>query len=212
MVNTILSNTVKILEDAGIVTRRGMPAGKMGTIHTPVAAVQLQAADMRQKTVMVRVRILSPAHLGAAACEEVALTAGAALRTAGGKCSVDLCQCDTGSGLFYTDIHGQFAEAVPKITINETVRGHVVSFTAWRELDSSSEELEALPWNFRLEEFFPMDEKEEEDPDGAFMLTHTCENGTETYTEAIWTSHRRQWDASGLRVIRQGVAQWMETG
>lgn len=208
----ILNNAVAALQQAGFATERGYPGVATAPISIPVAAVNLLAADMRSKTVTIRVSILSPEILGAAKCEEAALDAGQVLGDLGGKATVGKCRFDKKTGLYCTEVTGVFASQVPKITIGGVLLTHVLAFTSWRSLDETVTQWDQAKWNFRLEEYFPMGEEEEVLPLGEFHLTHTCENGTENYLESTWTYQRRIWDASGIRQIRLGVAKDMETG
>lgn len=207
----ILNDVVQALCDAGIPTQRAMPAGKMGTISQTVATVHLLSADIRNKTVTVLTTVLSPAQLGAAACEEAALDAGEVLNQLGGKCSVGSCTFDGRTGLFSVEITAMFQAQTPRIVIGEQLLTHVVAFTSWRSLDEEVTDWYNAKWNFRLEEYFPMGEEEDANPTGTFLLTHVCELGTENYIDSTWTYQRRVWDASGIRQIRLGVAGNMET-
>ena len=208
----ILSKAVQALQEAGFATERGYPGTDAAPIRQIAAAVNLHAADMRSKEVTLKVRILCPASLGAAACEDGALTAGQVLGDAGGKCTLGPCEFDSRLGLYCTELSALFPSQVPKITIGETALGHVLAFTSWRGLDEQTTSWADAKWNFRLEEYFPMGSEEEELPMGQFDLTHTCENGTENYLRATWTYQRRIWDASGIRQIRLGIANELETG
>lgn len=208
----ILSNAVQALCDAGIPARRSAPRQKMAEITTPVAAVSLKSADMRSKKVTLLATVLSPAALGMAACEEMALDVGAILESLGGKCSVGACRFEGRIGLFCTEVTGEFASQMPKITIDGTLLEHVQAFTSWRTLDDEVTDWGNAKWNFRLEEYFPMGDEEEANVAGPFTLVHTCENGTESYIDSTWTYQRRVWDASGIRQLRLGVANEMDVG
>lgn len=207
----ILSNAVQALNDGGIPAERGYPAGKLRIISEPVCAVSLQSADVRTKKVTLLATVLCPAELGAPLCEETALEAGELLATQGGKCSVGACRFDGRTGLFYVEVTAEFALETPKITIGETKLTHVLAFTSWRTLDEEVTDWLNTKWNFRLEEYFPLGDSEDANPVDSFMLTHTSENGTETYSGCTWTYQRRVWDASGIKQIRLGVADEMET-
>lgn len=208
----ILENAVQALRDGGIPADRGMPAGKMGQITGTVAAVNLGAMDMRNKKVTVLATVLTPAALGAAACEETALNAGQILTDLGGKCAVGQCGFDGQSGLFTVEVSGEFNSAVPKVLINETMLNHVLAFTSWRALDEEVTTWHNAKWNFRLEEYFPMGEDQDADPAGEFTLVHISASGTETFLKSTWTYQRRVWDASGVRQVRLGVAEETDVG
>lgn len=208
----ILEQAVQALRDGGIPAARAMPAEKAPDISEPVAAVSLQAMDLRSKKVTVLVTVLTPAALGAAACEEAALSAGQILAELGGKCSMEACRFDGRTGLFMMEITAQFNSEVPKVTINGVELGHVLAFTSWRTLDETVTDWDNTKWNFRLEEYFPMGDDVEADPAGKFTLMHICENGSESYIDSTWTYQRKVWDASGVRQIRLGVANSMDVG
>lgn len=208
----ILENAVQALNDGGIPARRGYPAGQSFRPEDAAAAVNLAGADLRNQTVTVTVRILSPGELGGAYCEDKAMEAGEILRALGGKCSLEECGMDGRTGLFCQKITAQFASQTPNVTINETQCAHAVAFTSWRQLDDEVADWNSAKWQFRLEEYVPMGESEEEEPLGSFLLTHTCENGTEAYSGCTWTYQRRVWDATGVRQIRLGIAESFDVG
>ena len=188
-----------------------MPGEKICEISEAVAAVSLKQADMRKKTMTVLVTVFSPANLGGAACEEVALQTGQVLNNLGGKCSVGSCGFDGKLGLFFEEVTGEYATEIPKVTIDGREMTHVLAFTSWRNIDDLVTSWSDTKWNFRLEEYYPMGEDEDADPVGKFTLVHTSHNGTETFSRATWTYRRRVWDASGVTQIRLGVAEDMET-
>lgn len=208
----ILERAVQALKEAGIPAERAAPARKMAAITGPVAAVSLQSADIRNKQLTVLTTVLSPAAPGAAVCEETALEAGEILSKLGGKCSVAKCRFDGRTGLFSVEVTALFSTEVPKITIDGKEMKHVLAFTSWRTLDDTVTDWTEAKWNFRLEEYFPMGESEDANPTLPFILTHTCENGTESYMDSTWTYQRRVWDASGIRQLRLGVAEIMDNG
>lgn len=211
MVKLTIDDVVQGLLTAGIPARRGMPGEKICEISEAVAAVSLKQADMRKKTMTVLVTVFSPANLGGAACEEVALQTGQVLNNLGGKCSVGSCGFDGKLGLFFEEVTGEYATEIPKVTIDGREMTHVLAFTSWRNIDDLVTSWSDTKWNFRLEEYYPMGEDEDADPVGKFTLVHTSHNGTETFSRATWTYRRRVWDASGVTQIRLGVAEDMET-
>lgn len=212
MGNVILDRAVEKLNEAGIRAQRGYGAGAAIHPEDAVAAVNLAGADMRNRTVTALVQILSPAALGCANCEEKALAAGEILRQCGGKCSIDGCSFDGKTGLFCQKITAQFASEIPKILVGEVPYEHVLAFTSWRTLDEEVTDWSSAKWQFRLEEYIPMGEEESEEPLGSFTLVHVCENGTESYIGCTWTYQRRVWDATGVRQIRLGIADYFEIG
>lgn len=212
MSKEMLEKVVLALENAGIPTQRAMPAGKMGLVSSHAAAVQIQQMDVRSRVLTAQIHIFSSAKLGAPACEDKAMEAAEVLQNLGGKCHIGKCIFDGKNGLFHIRIQGEFAQFVPKITIDETALSHVVAFTSWRTVDEVVTDWQNAPWNFRLEEYFPTDEEEEPMPEESFTLTHTCANGTESYLVATWTYQKRVWDATGVRQIRLGTAKSLHLG
>lgn len=208
----ILTDAVQALCDAGIPVQRAAPGQRIAEISTPVAAVCLKSADMRNKKVTVLVSIWSPAAMGMAKCEDKALEAGVVLSTLGGKCNVGECRFEGRIGLFCTEVTGEFESYTPKITINGVLLKHVLAFTSWRTLDDEVTDWYDAKWQFRLEEYYPLGETEEGDIEGSFILVHSSESGTESFIDSTWTYQRRVWDASGVRQLRLGVASEMDVG
>ena len=208
----MLDNVTQALRDGGFSVERGYPAGKLAVISGPVCAVNLQQANLREQTAAALVTVLSPAEQGAAACETAALEAAQILSELGGKCSVEKCGFDGRTGLFSAQITAQFYTSIPKVTIDGQQLMRIVAFTSWRTVDDEITDLEMAPWQFRIEEFFPVGTGEEPEPSVPFMLIHICENGSQTFTECEWTYQRREWSASGIRQIRLGKAQEMQPG
>lgn len=209
-----LDQVVTALRAAGFNTERGYPARKMAVLTEPAVAVNLQRLSRKEQTLTALVTIYSPAELGAVACEETALAAADVLTEQGGSCEVSACEFDGKAGLFSEKISATFLTAVPLVKLGETVLKYVEAFTCWRTVDEDAgiTSLDGAPWNFRLEEFFPVDALEEEEPEEPFYLMHINENGSETFSECQWTYQRRVWSETGTRQIRLGTAQDMQNG
>lgn len=209
-----LDKVVSALRAAGFNTQRGYPARKMPILTEAAAAVNLQRLSRKEQTLTALVTIYSPAELGAVACEETALAAADVLTEQGGQCEVLACEFDGRAGLFSEKISATFLTAVPVVKLDETVLKYVEAFTCWRTVDEDAgiTDLDAAPWNFRLEEFFPVDALEEEEPEEPFYLMHINENGSETFSECRWTYQRRVWSETGTRQIRLGTALDMQNG
>lgn len=209
-----VKDVVQTLNDNGIRAEHGFPGRKMQEITGPVAAVHLRKAELRGQTMTVAVHILSPASLGAAACEETALLAGDFLTEAGASCMVSACEFDSRTGLFSVEITADFLTAIPKVKLGDVMLQYVEAFTCWRTVDEDAgiTSLIGAPWNFRLEEFFPVDADEEEAPEQPFTLMHISESGSESYCNCQWTYQRRVWGPTGIRQIRLGSAEYMENG
>lgn len=210
----ILDNAVQALKAAGIPAERGYPGSKAAAVTVPCAAVNLQQAALRGQTLTVVVSVLSPAELGAAACEEAALNAGEVLTEQGGECTVSGCEFDGRSGLFTAQVTAKYLTAVPQVKLEGQLLQYVEAFTCWQTVDEDAgiTSLDDAGWNFRLEEFFPVGVKQEEGPEEPFGLIHISENGTETFYRCKWTYQRRVWGATGIRQIRLGSAEYMTIG
>lgn len=210
----ILEKVVTALKEAGIPTERGYPARKMPLLTETVAAVSLQGVSLREQTLTALVTIFAPAELGAMACEETALAAANALTAMGGSCEIAACSFDGRAGVFCEKLTATFLTAVPVVKLGDVKLQYVEAFTCWRTVDEDAgiTTLDDAPWNFRLEEFFPVDALEEEAPEEPFYLIHINENGSETFSECQWTYQRRVWSETGTRQIRLGTAQDMQNG
>jgi len=208
----ILSNVMAALDGAGFSVARGYPAGAMPAITGPVCAVNLQKADLRAQTATALVTVLSPESLGAAACEDAALEAAAVLAELGGKCAVARCALDGRMGLYSAKVTAQFYTSTPMVSLEGEQLAYVTAFSCWRTVEDDVPELDDAAWNFRLEEFFPVGTEDDPGPEEPFFLIHTSANGTLTFTGCVWTYQRRVWSADGVRQIRLGMAEDMQTG
>ncbi len=212
MGSLIIDELVSALIDAGIVVDRGFYAGKIPWISESVAAVNLESMDLRSKKVTVLVTVLTPGKLGGPTCEDQALQVGQVLAQQGGKCTLGKCRFDPSSDMFYLEITAVFNSETPAVLIDGTRLNHVLAFTSWRTLDDEVTDWTLAKWQFRLEEYFPNGEEEYLNPVNPFTLIHLSEDGSETYTGCTWTYQKREWDASGVRQIRLGVAEEMDYG
>lgn len=208
----ILSNVMAALDGAGFPVERGYPARGVSAISGPVCAVNLLKADLREQTATALVTVLSPESLGAAACEDAALSAAAVLAELGGKCAVGQCGLNGRTGLYSMEVTAQFYTSTPMVSLEGEQLAYVTAFTCWRTVDDDIPELDDAPWNFRLEEFFPVGTEDDPGPEEPFFLIHTSANGTLTFTGCVWTYQRRVWSADGVRQIRLGMAEDMQTG
>lgn len=98
MGNNWINETIHALQQAGIPTRRGLPAGKIPYIDGAVAAVCIE--KMEAALVTLAVHIFSPAALGGAACEDAALQASRAMVPLGGIYQIQAAEFDEKSSLF----------------------------------------------------------------------------------------------------------------
>ena len=204
----ILEQAIATLKAAGFKTRRAYPGTELPAITQVVAAAQLAEVDLDKRATVLEVKLLGPQNLGAAACEDAALTAAEALKDIDLSCIVGPVSFDGRTGLFCVSCMATKPEKeriyldVPfKIGVVEQTR--VVSFTARRQTNELITDLGAAPWTVRLEQFFRNGFGEDKDPDGE---TFTITNGEEIYHGCKWISCQRVTEPDGTRQIREGTA------
>ena len=205
-----LNDVVQRLEEAGMAVERGFPAGKLMTITEPVCAVNLLKADLRAQTLTAQITVLSPAELGAAVCEDAALGAARLLSDQSYDCTLEACELNGRTGLFEMKMTARFSTDLYRITLGTLELHYAVSFTYWRELKTGVTDLEEVPWSFRLEEFFPTEAPEGDDPEVPFNLLHVTSKGLSTFFNCNWTSWKRSWSPAGIQQIREGTSDYME--
>ena len=199
----MLEQILSIMNAGGIRTQRAYPGKVMPKVDETVAAVSLQKANLSTGETQMNVLIISHSRLGAGACEDTALAAARALKSAGNSCQVNSVEFDGRSGHFCTTIlvSTPVSKWVADFKIGAVQQNYVVSFTAQQQLPASDTEEES--WTVQLEQFFPTGMPEDQDPTGAqFTLT----NGSEIYHGCSWTSKKRVTEADGTRQVRVGTA------
>ncbi len=218
----ILSNVVRILDDAQIRTERAYSGTNWVEITDVVAAVQLQAMDDTSASVLVNV--MSPAEFGAATCENAAIRIRQILQEEGASCKVGEIAYFANVETFCSPITAKFT-GVEKddiwvsvnnsqtyafsVTMGGVRRNYAVSFTARRATDTSVTDIASAVWEFTLEELFPLDTTEEAAPSGTFTIITARPGRTETYTSCVLTEQKRILTEEGLRHIRSGTAGGM---
>lgn len=208
--NIWVSKIIAELNRQGISAVRAFPSGRMPEMQQPCAGVRLRYMDADKTEVLISV--LAPAALGGAACEDTAQSAGYAVEALGGQWQLGCCEFDSRSGTFCTELCAVFMEEAeyPVIMLgNATVKNGKV-FSAWRSTDETVTSLESAPWHFRIEEIVSSG-TEEEMPAQPFSITVSYCGRQETYTGCTWVSQKRETTVSGIRQIREGIAQSRNT-
>ena len=201
----MLDDILSIMNAGGIRTQRAYPGKPMPQVDETVAAVSLQKAELTTGETQIKVLILSHSRLGAGACEDTAMAAARALKSAGYACQVSSVEFDGRSGHFCTAIlvSNPVDKRLKSFKIGAVPQQYVVSFTAQRKVEEPETDLETAGWTVKLEQFFPVGATEDSDPNGSqFTLT----NGSEIYHGCSWVSQMRVTEADGTRQIREGTA------
>ena len=201
----MLDDILSAMNAGGIRTQRAYPGKPMPQVEETVAAVSLQKADLTTGETQIKVLVLSHSRMGAGACEDTAMAAARALKSAGYSCQVDSVEFDGRSGLFCTAIvvSNPVDKRLKSFKIGAVPQQHVISFTAQRMLEEPETDLEKAGWTVKLEQFFPLGAIEDSNPSGTqFTLT----NGAEIYHGCSWVSQTRVTEADGTRQIREGTA------
>lgn len=206
----ILEQVIAALKAAGFRTQRAYPGTQMPSVTEVVAAVQLAQVDLDKRETTVEIKLVCPQNLGAAACEDAALTAAEALKDIYLSCVVGPVSFDGRSGLFCVSCMATKPQKerifldVP-FKIGAVNQNRVVLFTAQRQTDEVVTKLSEAPWTVRLEQFTPNTYGEDDDPAGdEFTIT----SGVEIYHGCKWTSCKRIRELDGLRQIREGTAMY----
>jgi hypothetical protein len=104
----MLDDILSVMNAGGIRTQRAYPGKPMPQVEETVAAVSLQKADLTTGETQIKVLVLSHSRMGAGACEDTAMAAARALKSAGYSCQVDSVEFDgenfvEGSALQYSN-------------------------------------------------------------------------------------------------------------
>lgn len=201
----MLEQILAVMNTGGIRTQRACPGKAMPMVDETVAAVSLEKADLTTGETQMKVLILSHSRLGAGACEDTAMAAARALKSAGYSCQVDSVEFDGRSGHFCTAIlvSNPVDKRLKSFKIGAVPQQYVVSFTAQRKVEKTETDLDTAGWTVKLEQFFPVGATEDSNPSSSqFTLT----NGSEIYHGCSWVSQMRVTEADGTRQIREGTA------
>ncbi len=211
----LTEKVLQVLQDAGLDAVAAYPGKKMPALAAPCAAVQLQQAVLAQHMAQVLITVVSPAKLGGSVCESTAAAAAAVLQKAGAKCQVAGCSYDSTAGYFcaqvQAEVYGDITAGTwsPDMTVllGSVQCKSAVAVEFWRATDEEVTVLSNACWHFRMEELFAPGGAEETGPSGTFVLTVQHNGRSEKLTGCSFTEHRREHSPSGIRQIREGIAQ-----
>ncbi len=205
----MIDQVVSTLRDGGFKTQRAYPGTPAPTITEVVAAVQLIETDSDENKTVVEIKLMGPQHLGAEACEDAAYTVVELMKDIEVSSVVGPATFDGRSGLFCVTCVATKQKAARKyldlpFRIGAVEQSRVVEFTAQQILDESGTDLQQMPWQVRLEQFFRNGFGEDQNPSGSVF---TITNGEEIYVNCRWTSCKRITELDGTRQIREGTAE-----
>lgn len=222
MGKSIVDRVIDLLNKGGIMAAWAQPQGKMGIIHSVVAAVSFQQIDQAQRTATVRVEIVGSVDSGGRRCEELAVKAYEILRNAGAVCSMGRCSFVGRLGQFSLPLLAVFrgdvydrdwvplAEEVAgrlDVTVDGVALPHTTSFSATQAVENAdTDELSDMAWGFSIEEWIPAGEMAPENPTGLFEMTVTTDGSEESFEGCYMTELRRETETSGVRQIRKGIS------
>lgn len=177
-------------------------------------AVSLARQDQAAGTATVQAAVLSPASLGGEECESAAVQVYRVLQSLGADCVQEGCArvgqtdllCVYVSAVFYGQ-EGTDGWSKLSVELAGVPMTRAVSLAAWQSVDATVTTLDSTAWSFRLEEQFLPDDGEEAEPEEPFLMTVVRGSWQESYTGCTLTSRRVEVTSSGLRRIREGVAQ-----
>lgn len=203
-----LNRVITALENGGILSREGYPAGPMPHLTGPVAAVMLEQVDYGQNRVTVGVRIYSPANLGGPVCRDMAEVAGTRIRDLGMACVQEGIVFDSLTDCFYVPLRATYIQPTvqtPAFTVelDSQVLSHVVSFQVKRDEDPELEiTFPGAYWYISIEEVFGPEDGEPVVTEDSFQLKVTRPKSVETYENCTWSSILREHDGQVLRRVR----------
>ena len=212
----IIDTVVEQLTAGGVRADAAYPAQRITRIEEPVAAVSLESADFDKHTATVLVEILSPQEKGGYLCQKRALAASAILEESGAVCTQGSCTFVPNGHIFRVPIRAVFSgiaransvETGPEYTISTgpLVLTYACSFSAQQELTAQTSNLQAMPWEFTVEEFFPWGVEDSLAAEEPFELDLSCMGNVERYSECKWISRKRIAEKKGIRQFRTGKA------
>ena len=211
---SIIEQVIDTLTDAGIRAERGFPGKRMPALEAPGVAVSLAKQDQASGTATVQAAVLCPASLGGEECETLAVQVYRTIQSMGADCAQGSCGrigqtdllCVYVSAVFYGQ---EGPDGWSKITVElaGVDMPRAVTLAAWQSVDATVTTLSSTAWSWRLEEMFLPDDTEQAEPQEPFLMTVVRGSRKESYTACTLTSRRVEVTSSGLRRIREGVAQ-----
>lgn len=220
MDRSVVTTVIEALNNAGIRAAAAFPGQAAPHLTAPAAAVSLFQVNQQQRVTEVLVTVLCPAELGGAACEAEALRVTEVLTNTGASCVQEICEFDNRRQLLTVPVYAAFrggiweAAWIPggdltvKLGANELPSA--TNFTSSQATeDPVTTALSGCPWKFTIEEFFYPGYSEENTPAEPFSVTVTRTSRTETYKNCRFTAIKREAGPTGLRQIREGIAESM---
>ena len=213
MGQSIVQQVIDKLRAGGVDAIRAYPAEKLAELSGVRAAVSLKSMDPANGTATVQICVCGPASEGGSFCEDAAARICTPLRDMGAQCSMDQCRQLGRRDIFSVDVSAVFygwdaggGWTKLSVSLAGTTLTAVRAFKAWRSV-GDAESLATVQWKFRIEETLLPEASEGTALTEPFVITVTRGNRTESYSGCKLTYHRCEASSTGLRRIRQGVAQ-----
>lgn len=210
---SIVQQVIDKLRAGGVDAIRAYPAEKLAELSGVRAAVSLKSMDPANGTATVQICVCGPASEGGSFCEDAAARICTPLRDMGAQCSMDQCRQLGRRDIFSVDVSAVFygwdaggGWTKLSVSLAGTTLTAVRAFKAWRSV-GDAESLATARWKFRIEETLLPEASEGTALTEPFVITVTRGNRTESYSGCKLTYHRCEASSTGLRRIRQGVAQ-----
>lgn len=213
MGQSIVQQVIDKLRAGGVDAIRAYPAEKLAELSGVRAAVSLKSMDPANGTATVQICVCGPASEGGSFCEDAAARICTPLRDMGAQCSMDQCRQLGRRDIFSVDVSAVFygwdaggGWTKLSVSLAGTTLTAVRAFKAWRSI-GDAESLDTVQWKFRIEETLLPEASEGTALTEPFVITVIRGNRTESYSGCKLTYHRCEASSTGLRRIRQGVAQ-----
>ena len=214
----IIENVLTALQEAGLNAGKAYRGDQMPHVTAAYAAVSLEKLEHSARKATVLVTVLVPMEQGGSVCQEKAVIAGRAMETLGGVCVQEECRFHGYAQAYYIRVLGSFyAGAVMDewsktsdftVVLGSQTVSNAVSFQAEQALDDATgTPLSTAVWSFRLVEEYGWGEAPKPEPQEPFTMSIRRSAGTETFSECSWTSIQMENTATGLRLVRKGVAK-----
>lgn len=212
----IVASLAAVLRTAGYRTGNANPGGVIPEIKEPVLAVNLERANMEEKTLVVRITVVVPLSMGAKACESHALNVCRLLSGIGYSCEMQPSKFDSKTEIFSSAVLVHFCGNITDQNWNadDTLQvrlgsgfylNKVLSFTAWQEPEEG-QALGESDWQIQVEE--KLDGIQQENvPSGITTITVYFEAGQEVYSECTLSGRKRTIRDGKLVQIWEAVAK-----
>lgn len=210
----IVERVITTLSNSGIRAAAAWPGEKIPYLTAPAAAVCLEEADSSSMKTTVLVTVYAPGN--GESCEAAAAVAMEALQKDGGTCRLESCRYNGQLDLFTMALHvlydgvGETAgEALPiSVQIGAAALDYLTGFKSWHLTDEpKTVPLSSAVCYFRVEEFIPSGEAEQNTPQEPFTMVVIRGGTTETFTGCYLTSDVREDRVKGVCRVRSGTAE-----